>query len=358
MNISSYTIILFGAIFTFLHGLEQITGRIKNRTLGYITAIVMADVALILYNHAILSTDYVVTHRAVLVFYLTSIYAIGPLNFLYYYSLINNDITISHRLLFHLLPAAIVFLIELLYYLLPQYAHEQFITTVYANIINPFSILLFTGGLSFILYQIYFVYQCCKAFNYSYQQKGIFFVLALETINILTPLPVVLWLLTKQHHYYAIAGYMTTIVIVSLFLTNRRFPSLFDSIAEAIRKEKYERNYLSNINQELLHNQLLTLMTHEKVYLDPDISLHELSLKLKITPHQLSQFINEHCNMRFNHFINKYRVEEAKHLLSQHPDATILAVAYHVGFNSKSTFNKTFKQYTGQTPSDYKKNYL
>ncbi len=102
----------------------------------------------------------------------------------------------------------------------------------------------------------------------------------------------------------------------------------------------------------------MTLMTHEKIYLDPDINLDELSHKLSITPHQLSQFINEHCNMRFNHFINKYRVEEAKHILSQHPDANIISVAYHVGFNSKSTFNKTFKQYTGQTPSDFKKNYL
>lgn len=354
MNVP-FIIILFGALFTFLHGLEQITGRDKRKQIDYITALVMADVALILYNHALLAANYVATFHFSLIFYLTSVYAIGPLNYVYYYSLIGNDVNISSRLLIHLLPALCVFVVELIYYTLPHSIKISFINSLYATIINPFSSMLCIGGISFIGYQLYFVHQCIQAFSFYQIQKGIYLALILETINIITPLPILLWFVTKKEIYYAIAGYMTTGVIVTLFLINRRFPSLFDSIAEVIRRTKYERNYLLHINKELLQTQLLTLMTDEKLYQNPDLRLDELSNKLNITPHQLSQFLNGHCNMRFNHFINKYRIEEAKKMLSQNPDASIIAVAFHVGFNSKSTFNKTFKEMTGLTPSNYKK---
>lgn len=355
MNVP-FMIILFGALFTFLHGLEQITGRVKRKKIDYITALVMADVALILYNHALLAANYVATFEFSLIFYLTSIYAIGPLNYVYYYSLINNDVKISPRLLIHLLPALCIFVLELIYYTLPHAIKISIIDSMYATIINPFSIMLFIGGISFIGYQVYFVYQCIGAFSNHQIKKGIYLALILETVNIITPLPILLWLVTKKEIYYAIAGYMTTAVIVTLFLINRRFPLLFDSIAEVIRRTKYERNYLLHITKALLQTQLLTLMKDEKIYQNPDLRLDELSNKLNITPHQLSQFLNEHCKMRFNHFINNYRIEEAKKMLAQNPEASIIAVAFHVGFNSKSTFNKTFKEMTGLTPSNYKTN--
>ncbi|HOJ29282.1 MAG TPA: helix-turn-helix transcriptional regulator [Spirochaetota bacterium] len=352
MNVS-FNIIIFGAIFTLLHGVEQIAGRARRTKIDYLTAIVMADVALILYNHAIMATDGLQKQLS-LIFYLTSIYAIGPLNYLYYYSLLHNTLTISIHLLSHLLPASVIFCLELIYYLSPTHVKENIISSIYSQSINVFSILLFLGGILFVLYQLYFIYQCSKVFNDVKIRKGLYLTLILESINITTPIPVLLWLITKKNHYYAIAGYMTIAVIVILFLTNRRFPLLFHRIADAIRNKKYERNYLSNINKEYLHHQLLNIMKNEKLYLDPEINLESLSYKLNVTPHQLSQFLNEYCHMRFNHFVNKYRIEEAKNILSMHPDANIISVAYHVGFNSKSTFNKIFKQYTGKTPSSFK----
>ncbi|MEJ5362833.1 MAG: helix-turn-helix domain-containing protein [Spirochaetota bacterium] len=355
MNIS-FTIIIFGAIFTLLHGIEQITGKTRRTKLDYLTSIVMADVALILYNHAVMATDGLQKQLS-LIFYLTSIYTIGPLNYLYYYSLLHNTLTISIRFLSHFLPSILVFCLECMYYLLPAHVKDNIIYSIYFHSINVFSILLFFGGTLFILYQLYFIYQCSKVFNDVKIRKGLYLTLILESINITTPIPILLWLITKKNHYYAIAGYMTIAVIVILFLTNRRFPLLFHRIADAIRNKKYERNYLSNINKEYLHQQLLNIMKNEKIYLDPEINLESLSYKLNITPHQLSQFLNEYCHMRFNHFVNKYRIEEAKYILAKHPDANIISVAYHVGFNSKSTFNKIFKQYTGKTPSSYKEGF-
>ncbi len=59
----------------------------------------------------------------------------------------------------------------------------------------------------------------------------------------------------------------------------------------------------------------------------------------------------------FYDYISKYRIEEAKSILSdQSSNKTVLEILYEVGFNSKSSFNTAFKKYTGVTPSKFKRN--
>ncbi|MCD4696832.1 MAG: helix-turn-helix domain-containing protein [Bacteroidales bacterium] len=55
--------------------------------------------------------------------------------------------------------------------------------------------------------------------------------------------------------------------------------------------------------------------------------------------------------------VNNYRVEEVKRLMAEgkHEHYTLLAIALEAGFNSKSSFNRIFKEFTGSTPSHYKK---
>ena len=76
---------------------------------------------------------------------------------------------------------------------------------------------------------------------------------------------------------------------------------------------------------------------------------------LSLRPKILSQVINETIGQTFFDFINRYRIEEAKRLLTNPADKkiTVLEVLYEVGFNSKSSFNKNFKKVTGQSPSEY-----
>ena len=76
---------------------------------------------------------------------------------------------------------------------------------------------------------------------------------------------------------------------------------------------------------------------------------------LLITPHQLSEFINDYVGMNFSSYINNYRVEEAKELLLKEPDRNTLAVGLDVGFGSKPSFNTIFKQKTSLTPSEFRK---
>ena len=77
-----------------------------------------------------------------------------------------------------------------------------------------------------------------------------------------------------------------------------------------------------------------------------------------MTAHQLSQLLNEKLNVNFYTFINKYRIQEARRILTEEPDKSIIAIAYDVGFNSKSSFYEAFSKFTGKTPYRYRKDAL
>jgi AraC-like DNA-binding protein len=100
---------------------------------------------------------------------------------------------------------------------------------------------------------------------------------------------------------------------------------------------------------------LLHIMKEEKPYLDPELSIIALSAKLNIHPHKLSKLINSQLHQNFFDFINRYRVEEFKTLAfnSDYEHYSILAIAFEAGFNSKASFNRIFKNITGNTPSQY-----
>jgi AraC-like DNA-binding protein len=103
--------------------------------------------------------------------------------------------------------------------------------------------------------------------------------------------------------------------------------------------------------------QLRDYMEAGRPWLDPDLTLEQLASQVKLRPKLLSHTINEGLGKNFFEFINQYRIEEAKRLLTDPADKriTVLEVLYQVGFNSKSSFNTVFKKQTGLTPSEFKK---
>jgi AraC-like DNA-binding protein len=120
--------------------------------------------------------------------------------------------------------------------------------------------------------------------------------------------------------------------------------------------KKYKGSYLKSSEKEQYQKKLISLMHQEKLYLNPNLSLMEIAQKLDILPRYASQIINETFQYNFYDFVNKYRIEESKRLLSQQDQSlNIIGIALDVGFNSKSTFNTAFKKHTGITPKEFKK---
>ncbi|MDP9076491.1 MAG: ABC transporter permease [Bacteroidota bacterium] len=91
-------------------------------------------------------------------------------------------------------------------------------------------------------------------------------------------------------------------------------------------------------------------------YQDAELTLSSLAENLGIHPKELSRIVNTALKKNFNDFINEYRVRDAI-LKMQDPGfdhITLLGIAFGAGFNSKSTFNRIFKQMTGKSPVEYK----
>jgi len=122
-------------------------------------------------------------------------------------------------------------------------------------------------------------------------------------------------------------------------------------------KPKYATSSLKDVEKEKLIQRLTKSMENEKPYLNENLTLKELADKLETTPNNLSQIINETFNKNFYEFTNGYRINEVKSLLSdpKYSHYSMLGIAFECGFNSKSTFNSVFKQFTGKTPSEFKK---
>lgn len=128
----------------------------------------------------------------------------------------------------------------------------------------------------------------------------------------------------------------------------------FKSSRVEVRYEDIDKKSIDKLNEQ--NNRLINYMENEKPYLIADLSLQELADSLNISRHQLSALINQRHNINFYEFVNNYRVKEFI-LQMQDPNKQhykMLSIAYDSGFNSKASFNRIFKQITGQTPSEYK----
>jgi len=129
-----------------------------------------------------------------------------------------------------------------------------------------------------------------------------------------------------------------------------------DQITGKLSKRKYEKSTLTEEKSREYLKKITVYMQTEKPYLENDITLPGLGRMLSISTHHLSRIINENLNKNFFEFINEYRVEEAKTLITK-PDnrqINLASLGLESGFNSISAFNAAFKKHTGITPSQFR----
>ncbi len=124
--------------------------------------------------------------------------------------------------------------------------------------------------------------------------------------------------------------------------------------------KKYQRSGLQPEMAERYLNRLLEHMNAHQPYLRRDLTIQDLANEVDIPQHHLTQTINETFNKNFYTLVNEYRVAEVKKRLvdPKYKHLTVLAIAHDAGFNSKSSFNMSFKKIVGLTPSQYRKQVL
>ena len=133
----------------------------------------------------------------------------------------------------------------------------------------------------------------------------------------------------------------------------RNIDSKLKLVSDLILEEK--KIEPKTLNEDLL--KLKKYMTDEKPFLDPALTIQDISKEIKVPVRELSVLINHQLGQHFYDFVNTYRVENAMEILKDPSKSkiTVLEILYEVGFNSKSSFNTAFKKHTGNTPTDYRK---
>lgn len=107
---------------------------------------------------------------------------------------------------------------------------------------------------------------------------------------------------------------------------------------------------------KIIYNKTINLISDEKYYLNKSVKLSDLAAELSYNERQVSRAINRFSNGNFNKFINSFRIEYSKDLLTggQFDHYTIEAIADECGFSNKVSFYNAFKSDTGMSPTQYR----
>ncbi len=143
-------------------------------------------------------------------------------------------------------------------------------------------------------------------------------------------------------------------IILFIAFYGMKEPDLY-KITSLVKTKKYIHSKLSNDDLSLLKVKLDTLMQEKKPYLNQKLLKSELAEMMGISNPEIARLLNERIGMNFFEYINYYRIKEFIEL-SRSEKATAMTffgIAQEAGFNSKTTFNKSFKNLMGTTPKVY-----
>lgn len=150
----------------------------------------------------------------------------------------------------------------------------------------------------------------------------------------------------------------TSYIVGALSFTFTVHVSILTYIVKNERKvqeaRKYQNRRLSEHDASALLVSLGQVMREQKLYLNPGLSLAMLARKVGNLQTTVSQVINDNLKKSFNLYVNEFRIQHAKSLLTDEAHLTMELVAERSGFNSNSTFFAAFKKITGQTPASYR----
>jgi AraC-like DNA-binding protein len=292
---------------------------------------------------------------------------ISPLIYFYTLTLTNPEIRITIRYSRYFIPFFLSISIYLIYYylILGHLDGERIVSLGnFAQIMVYFIVIVMMAFLipSFLIIKQYKntikkIFSSLKSINLQWLQ---WILIGYAVILIMI---IILQFLRNGYFIWGMLCIFLSFFIYFMGYMGLKQPEIFSGFNPSIIennisiKKKYEKSTLTGDRSTDYLGKLMDLMDIEKVYLENDVNLPMLASRMKISPHHLSQIINERLNKNFFDFINQYRVEESKKMLSNkdYSHFNILAIGLEVGFNSNTTFISAFKRYEKITPSEFRK---
>lgn len=294
-------------------------------------------------------------------------FGIGPAFYLYVKFLIKKDYNFKPIELLHFILPIVQFGYHTVNFLKPISDRLDYFHTDYLFTFLPIEDLIGISSLCiyyFLSYRILRNYQISiksktevpKQILYKWINHFIFFSYSMLLFWALTFLiDFFIYDYSKTYSfYYPVYLWM---VFILYWIISRGFIQTTKIKPDALLPQKIVTYSLPEKESEVYIGKLKNCMDEDKLFLRSKLSLNELAEHININSKYLSQIINTNFNKSYTEYINTYRIEYAKkELLSiKNTNLTISAISENCGFNSKSTFNETFKKFTNQTPSQFMK---
>lgn len=292
---------------------------------------------------------------------------IGPTVYFFILSLTNTDFRFKKKDLLHLLPFLLFALYRLSIYAQGQLYVQTWMAEVdLPYIAGPVSILTLISNYVYLFFSIRYYYRY-KAWvetefsnpeeiNFTWYRNYLFLIASGITMS---------WVFTALNDFgfdldytqnwweYFFIGIILYILSISAYTRSPVVYLRFQAKEKANHIQ--EAQGIESEQLTVWKGKIQQLMQAEKIYLNPQLSLSQMASQLEIPAQHLSQVIKEGFGKNFNEFINEFRVGEVKNLIMDPKKShlSLLGIAYESGFNSKATFNRTFKKFTGMTPSAF-----
>jgi AraC-like DNA-binding protein len=144
------------------------------------------------------------------------------------------------------------------------------------------------------------------------------------------------------------------ILCIIFFLFGYPYLSL---LTEEENPKKVDKTLQYEFSQDIL-NKVMEMFEVKEIYKEEGLTIRKLSEYMNMQEYKLRNIINKGLGYKnFNDLLNSYRIKKAKELLlnTNEKDLSITRIALEVGYPNAAAFNRAFKQFTGLTPSEFRK---
>ena len=288
-------------------------------------------------------------------------FLLGPLFYLYIKSLIDEKFIKNRKIIIHFIPFIICIITIVPFYLNTREFKLDYIERAVSGPLNlPYTRAIYYG-LALTQSVIYWIL-CYKLVIRKKNELKDYISRWLLNLNLVYAVFILfffivlyLFLFTKFYlKEVRYIGYLTLSIMVHIYgylLLQESNP-----IAKVQHPKKYSSSSIDSINILSLKRRLLRILEQEKNYLNSNLKIEDLAVRLNVHPNHLSHVINATFNRNFSEFINEFRVEEAKRMLSSnyYNFYNLEGIAKEAGFHNRISFYRVFKKHTGSTPSQFK----
>ncbi|MBP7736059.1 MAG: AraC family transcriptional regulator [Spirochaetes bacterium] len=354
----SAAFIFFSAGLSILICVGQLSGRVRYFE-NYVLAAYLTSLSIILFQICLIVNDLHYSHPRLLFFHVTALYFMAPIIYCADYLVILPVEAMPRKMAFLFLPVAIGLGADIAFIAMADEARIALLKDLFSGAASSSALrarMIIAGAGVQMVVCLGFLLRKFITTRRTGENVVIFYVMTLSIVVIAgITVVTILGYVIGSYSLLRWGANLTGLLVICAYLVSLRYPKILQLLMFEAEKKYSNRSLLEQVDVPSLTKKLNRLMDGDRIYADDQLTLRDLADELSITPHQLSQLLNERLNTNFNTYVNQYRIRDAKDMLISQPEKTVLAISLEVGFNSKSAFYEAFSRFTGMSPQNFRK---